>query len=81
MAIDARIANAQVSRVSFSFTLGHLDRFRRIGTGNRAASLLIEWRGPWLCVPVSRRVCPGRTIHEGRLSPSRRTLWSVARKG
>jgi hypothetical protein len=37
-AMDARIARAQVSRVSFSFTLDHLDRFRRIGTGNRAAS-------------------------------------------
>src|SRR6185503_5897558 len=37
---DARIAAAQVSRVNFSFTLGHLDRFRRTGTGNRAASPL-----------------------------------------
>jgi hypothetical protein len=39
-AIDARIATAQESRVSFSFTLDHLDQESRIGTGNRAASLL-----------------------------------------
>jgi hypothetical protein len=39
-AMDARIATAQVSRVSLSFTLDHLDWNPRIVAGNRAASLL-----------------------------------------
>jgi len=68
-AIDARIATAQVMRVNFSFTPVHLEQETRSvpATGRPRGDTS---RGPWLCVPVSQRVCPGRAIHGGRPSPS-----------
>jgi hypothetical protein len=52
-----------------------------IGAGNRAASRLhVGGRGPWLCVPASRRVCPGRTIDGRRPPPSLATLGSAPRR-
>ena len=69
-AIDARIATAQVSRVSLSFTLVHLITETSSEPATGRPRFPWESRGPWLCVPASRRVCPGRTIDGGRFSPS-----------
>ena len=51
-------------------------RFRDLVVGPAAGRP--RWnRGPWLCVPASRRVCPGRPFGGGRFSSSLRTLRTI----
>jgi hypothetical protein len=79
--MDARIARAQVSRVSFSFTLDHLDRFRRIGTGNRAASVLERALRSLALRPRLATGLPWTDDPRRASFALERTLWAVARTG
>ena len=61
---DASIATAQVKRARFAFTdLTPLESFGVHSDRRQPGGLREE--DPWLCVPASRRVCPGRVILVG----------------
>ena len=59
---EARIMRTQLKRASFVFTIDPFIRRVAHRLGRRPGSL---WRDPWLCVPASRRVCPGRSCECG----------------
>ncbi len=56
-AMDATSARTQVKRTRLVFTS---DSVRRSFTLEPATGRSSRWKDPWLCVPTSRRVCPGR---------------------
>jgi hypothetical protein len=56
-AMDATSARTQVKRTRLVFTS---DSVRRSFTLEPATGRSSRWKDPWLCVPASRRVCPGR---------------------
>jgi len=61
--MDAMIATAQVKRARFAFTI--VTSSRAASSGRQPGCLgvaLPKPQDPWLCVPASRRVCPGRSI-------------------
>jgi hypothetical protein len=75
-AIEARTMTATVKRARFAFTCS-LPSLLRVRLGNRAASRPPRRHGdPWLCVPVSRRVCPWRVSSGGRWSSTPRKIWA-----
>src|ERR1044071_3032341 len=73
-AMDARSARAHVRRTRLPFTF---DSFRvcraSSDDGNRA---VFGGEDPWLCVPASRRVCPGHLTGGGAIAPRPRR-WPV----
>jgi len=75
-ASDASTIRTHVKRHKIDFTertpeLGGCDCHRR--PGGLSAAPIERPGGPWLCVPASRRVCPGRWM-DRRHSPSTRTV-------